>query len=162
MIVYFYFSTIAILKSSGRIDFELNLFVTLISAFNSKKSMKHPIQYNRNLKPFARKLRIEGTKGEAILWFYALKARKMYGYQFNRQFPIGNYVVDFICRKLNLIIEIDGSSHLSKSESDRIRQDYLEVSGYEILRFTEAEVVHRLDDVVEKVSYAVESLEKNH
>ena len=123
--------------------------------------MRHPIQYNRNLKPLARQLRNEGTKGEAMLWFYALKARKMYGYQFNRQFPIGNYIVDFICRKLNLIIEIDGNSHLSKSESDRERQDYLESLGNVILRFSEAEVVHRLDDVVEKISYAVESLEKN-
>ena len=97
-----------------------------------------------------------------MLWFYALKAGKMYGYQFNRQFPIGNYIVDFISRKLNLIIEIDGNSHLSKSASDRERQDYLESLGYVILRFSEAEVVHRLDDVVEKISYAVESLEKNH
>ncbi|MCX6236038.1 MAG: DUF559 domain-containing protein [Bacteroidia bacterium] len=124
--------------------------------------MKHPIQYNKNLKPLARRLRNEGTKGEAILWFYALKARKMYGYQFNRQFPVGNYIVDFICRKLNLIIEIDGSSHFSKSESDQERQDYLEGLGNIILRFSEAEVVHKLDDVVEKISYAVESLEKNH
>jgi very-short-patch-repair endonuclease len=123
--------------------------------------VKQSIQYNRNLKPLARNLRNGGTKGEAILWYYALKARKMYGYQFNRQFPIGNYIVDFICRKLNLIIEIDGNSHLSKSEPDRIRQDYLEVQGYEILRFSEAEVVHRLDDVVEKICYAVESLEIN-
>lgn len=58
--------------------------------------MKHPIQYNRNLKSLARKLQIEWTKGEALLWFYVLKSRKMYGYQFNRQFPIGNYIVDFI------------------------------------------------------------------
>ncbi|MCX6235962.1 MAG: hypothetical protein NTY07_00155 [Bacteroidia bacterium] len=45
--------------------------------------MRHPLEYNKHLKPLARKLRGEGTKGEAILWFYALKARKMYGYQFN-------------------------------------------------------------------------------
>lgn len=123
--------------------------------------MNHTIRYNSHLKHFARKLRCEGTKGEAILWFNALKARKMYGHQFNRQFPIGNYVVDFICRELNLIIEIDGSSHFSKSESDSKKQDYLESLGYELLRFSEAEVVHRLDDVVEKISYAVESLELN-
>jgi len=123
--------------------------------------MKQPIHYNKDLKPLARKLRNEGTKGEAMLWFYALKAKKMYGYQFNRQFPISNYIVDFISRKLNLIIEIDGNSHLSKSESDRERQDYLESLGNVVLRFSEAEVVHKLDDVVEKICFAVESLEKN-
>jgi len=85
----------------------------------------------------------------------------MYGYQFNRQYPVDNYIVDFICRKLNLIVEIDGSSHISKSESDRKRQDDLEGLGYVILRFSEAEVVHRLDDVVGKISYAVETLENN-
>ena len=85
----------------------------------------------------------------------------MYGYQFNRQYPIGNYIVDFICRKLSLIIEIDGSSHFSKSESDQKRQEDLEALGYMIMRFSEAEVVHRLDDVVEKISFAVESLEEN-
>ena len=117
------------------------------------------IKYNKNLKPFARRLRIEGTKGEAMLWFLALKAKKMNGHQFNRQFPIGNYIVDFICRKLNLIIEIDGSSHQTKSETDRERQDYLERLGFSILRFPEAQVIHRLDDVVAEIYYAVESLE---
>jgi len=123
--------------------------------------VNHSLQYNKNFKPLVRRLRSEGTNGEAILWFYALKARKMYGYQFNRQFPIGNYIVDFICRKLNLIIEIDGSSHLSKSESDRKRQDYLEGLGYEMMRFSETEVIHRPDDVIEKICFAVEAIEKN-
>ena len=67
--------------------------------------------------------------------------------------------MDFICRKLNLIIEIDGSSHLTKSESDRERQDYLESLGFNILRFSEAQVIHRLEDVVGDIYYAVESLE---
>ena len=123
--------------------------------------MNHTLNYNQNLKPFARRLRNEGTKGEAILWLNALKARKMYGYQFNRQYPIGNYIVDFICRKLNLIVEIDGNSHFLKSTEDRKRQDYLEGLGYLILRFSEGEVIHRLDDVVGQISYAVESIETN-
>jgi len=67
---------------------------------------------NRNLKPFARKLRKVGTKGEAILWSDVLKARKMKGYQFNRQFIMETYIVDFVSRKLKLIIEIDGNSHI--------------------------------------------------
>jgi len=122
--------------------------------------MNHQNRYGHQLKPFAQQLRKEGTRGEAMLWFYALKARKMNGYQFNRQFPIGNFIVDFICRRLNLIIEIDGSSHVFRSEKDRERQDFLESQGYVILRFSEAEVVHRLDDVVAAVSYAVDALEK--
>ena len=89
--------------------------------------------YNRKLKPFVRELRKQGTKGEAMLWNEALKAKQMMGYQFNRQFPIGDYIVDFISRKLKLIIEIDGSSHNFKGNEDRKKQDYLESLGFTIL-----------------------------
>ena len=115
--------------------------------------------YNKKLKPFARSLRKNGTKGEAILWKEALKAKQMMGYQFNRQFPIGNYIVDFISRKLKLIIEIDGSSHDFTGKKDREKQDFLESIGYRILRFSEGNVVYNLDRVVAEIQYAVECLE---
>jgi very-short-patch-repair endonuclease len=116
--------------------------------------------YNKNLKPFARKLRKFGTKGEAILWKKALRARNMEGYQFNRQFPIDTYIVDFICRKLDLIVEIDGSSHMSKGVNDRERHDYLEKLGYTVIRFSEQEVVYRIDDVVKSIYTAIKMLEE--
>lgn len=116
--------------------------------------------YNKNLKPFARKLRKFGTKGEAILWRDVLRARQMKGYQFNRQFIIENYIVDFICRRLNLIIEIDGNSHFVKSEEDEIRQKRLEELGYRFLRFSESMVIYRIDDVVSEIEYAMESIEE--
>ena len=116
--------------------------------------------YNKNLKSYSRENRIDGTKGEAVLWKYGLRARKL-GYQFNRQFPIDKYIVDFISRKLNLIIEIDGSSHYrSDSDNDYIREEYLKSLGYEILRFSEGEVLNRLDEVVGAIQYAIEVLEK--
>ena len=110
--------------------------------------MSNKTVYNKKLKPLARKLRREGTKGEAILWKYALRARRMNGYQFNRQFPIDNYIADFICRKLKLIIEIDGSSHTHRGIDDFEKQRVLEELGYTIIRFTEGEVIYRIDDVV--------------
>ena len=116
-------------------------------------------QYNKNLKPFTRKLRKYGTKGEAMLWKEALRAKQMLGYQFNRQFPVGNYIVDFIARKLKLIIEIDGYSHNFKGAEDRKRQDYLESLGYTILRFSEGRVVYNLDHVVAEIQYAIECIE---
>jgi len=115
--------------------------------------------YNKNLKLIARKLRKHGTKGEVMLWRDALKAKQMMGYQFNRQFPIGNYIVDFISRRLKLIIEIDGSSHDYKGKEDRGKQDYLESLGYTILRFSEAKVVYNLDLVVAEIQYAIECIE---
>lgn len=105
-------------------------------------------------------MRKQGTKGEAILWKNVLKARQMRGYQFNRQFPIEDFIVDFICRKLNLIIEIDGSSHFGKSVEDFNRQKHLENLGYTFLRFSEAMLIFRIDEVVAEIDYAIECLEE--
>jgi len=117
--------------------------------------------YNKKLKAFARDLRKHGTKGEAILWRDVLKARQTKGYQFNRQFIIKNYIVDFICRKLKLIIEVDGYSHFVKSEEDYQRELALEELGYSILRFSESMVVYRIDEVVAEIEYAMECIEED-
>jgi very-short-patch-repair endonuclease len=117
-------------------------------------------KYNKKLKPLARNLRKFGTKAEAILWRDVLKAKQHWPYQFNRQFIIGEYIVDFICRKLKLIIEIDGSSHLAKNEEDFVRQEFLESQGYAVLRFSESIVVYRIDDVVAEIDYAIKCLEQ--
>ena len=118
------------------------------------------LNYNSHLKNFSRQLRIEGTKGEAILWKKVLKAKQMDGYQFNRQYPIGNYIVDFVCRKLNLVIEIDGSSHLTKGKADITRQSFLEEEGYTVLRIKELDVTHRIDDVIGDIHQAIQTLQE--
>lgn len=123
--------------------------------------MHHNPNANRDLRLFAHELRTEGITGEALLWYYALKAKKMNGYQFHRRHPVGDTIVDFFCHKLNLIIEIEGNSHLLNSESDRKRQHDLERFGYQLLRFSEEEVLHRIDEVVWTISNTIETLEKN-
>jgi len=117
-------------------------------------------EYNKKLKPLARNLRKYGTKGEALLWRDVLKAKQFWPYQFNRQFIIGNYIVDFVSRKLHLIIEIDGSSHFVKSEEDYVRQLFLENQGYVILRFSEGRIVYRIDEVITEIDYAIKCLEQ--
>lgn len=81
--------------------------------------------YNKKHKKLARSLRKDGTKGEAILWNKVFRARQFYGYQFNRQFCIDGYIVDFISRKLKLVVEIDGYSHNFKYEKDKLRDKKL-------------------------------------
>ena len=105
-------------------------------------------QYNKWLKPYARKLRRNGTPGEIKLWSEVLRARSFYGYEFNRQFPVGNYIVDFISRKLKLVIEVDGWSHQFKQEEDRIRDEYLQSLGYRVVRIAESAVMNDLTNVV--------------
>jgi very-short-patch-repair endonuclease len=104
--------------------------------------------YNKNNKHLACKLRKEGTRGEQILWKEVLRAKKFYGYQFNRQFPIDEYIADFICRKLRLIIEVDGYSHRFKVKEDKERDRELSDLGYTTVRFSEKEVCNDLDNVI--------------
>jgi len=63
------------------------------------------------------------TMSEILLW-QELKGKQLLGYDFDRQIPIDNYIVDFYCKKLNLVIEIDGSSHTIDTApmKDEIRQ----------------------------------------
>jgi very-short-patch-repair endonuclease len=119
--------------------------------------------YNPKLKNYARNHRIEGTKGEAILWKNVLKNKKT-GYTFNRQFPINNYIVDFICRKLNIIIEIDGSSHfgIEKSEYDYKREQELHKLGFTVMRFSEREVLKETEVVLSKIMDVIYSIENRN
>ena len=81
------------------------------------------VYYHPKLKALSRNLRKKSTLSEVLLW-NILKGKKIKGYQFMRQKPIDNYIVDFFCSKLKLIIEIDGISHNGKYERNQIRQLY--------------------------------------
>ena len=119
--------------------------------------------YNKNLKHFARELRNESTLGEIILWKRVFRAKQVFDYTFNRQFSMKvkgrQIIVDFICRKLKLVIEIDGYSHKFKHKEDQIRDQYLNELGYHILRFSEQEVRHRIDEVVIIIDDKIKSIE---
>ncbi len=110
--------------------------------------------YNSNSKSFSQKLRNQSTLGEVILWDKVLKNKKT-GFQFNRQFSMKlknkDIIVDFICRKLKLIIEIDGYSHNFKHKEDIQRDEELESLGYKVLRFPEREIKYNLDNVIRAI-----------
>ncbi|MBK6264377.1 endonuclease domain-containing protein [Marivirga sp. S37H4] len=122
--------------------------------------MKKPYSnYNKKLKPFARELRTYGTPGEAVLWKNLLSRKQFYGYQFNRQFPIDNFIVDFICRKLHIVIELDGKSHEYKQEEDRQRDLILKELGFTVIRFSEFEVHNDMNNVIRTLeAYLPESM----
>lgn len=107
--------------------------------------------YNKELKKFARKLRNDSTPGEIKLWSEVLRAKQFYGLQFNRQYAINNFIVDFICRKLKLIIEIDGGSHQHKVEQDGVRDKTLSELGYKVIRVYEEDVLHYLNNVIRTI-----------
>jgi len=89
----------------------------------------------------ARDLRKPLTMGETLLW-KRLRGRAMNGYDFHRQKPIGDTIVDFFCARLMLAIEIDGCSHRDRATEDAERQRWLEGQGVRFLRFSEPDVRH--------------------
>ncbi|EXS69900.1 endonuclease domain-containing protein [Sphingobium sp. Ant17] len=94
----------------------------------------------------AKGLRNAAPTPERLLW-QQLRNRKL-GYKFSRQMPIGPYFADFLCRELNLIIELDGESHDHIVAYDARRDDYCHAQGYQILRFSNADVMENLEGVV--------------
>ena len=113
--------------------------------------MKHEIiPYNPKLKEYARKLRNNSTLSEALLW-QRLKGKNMLEFDFHRQKPLDNYIVDFFCNDLNLVIEIDGITHDFKMDKDKIRQIKLENYGIKFLRFTEKDVRQNLEGVIQSI-----------
>lgn len=104
------------------------------------------IPYNTELIHNSRDLRSEQTEYEELVWRNILKNEKT-GYKFNRQKPLLNYIVDFYCSELKLIIEIDGDSHNYQVDYDLKRTQDLEKYDLKILRFTNQEVKSNLNGV---------------
>ena len=106
---------------------------------NMKK--RQIIPYDPKLVLLAKKLRKNMTLSEVLLW-QELKGKQMLGYDFDRQKPIDNYIVDFYCKNLKLAIEIDGQSHEHEevAVNDKKRQKRLEYLGVRFLRFDDLEV----------------------
>jgi len=117
------------------------------------------IHYNPNLKAHSRELRKNTTFSEKTLWKH-LRSRQLLGYQFMRQKPIGNYIVDFYCSKLKLVIEIDGITHNNKKEYDQKREIELRGLGFEILRFDGYYVINNLSETLQLIMDKIKSLEE--
>ncbi len=111
---------------------------------------KNILKYKRTLKEKARELRNNPTPAENNFGYFL---RTMPFYQeivFNRQKPLGNYIVDFYCRQYKLIIEIDGDSHYSVSglKHDKTRTEYLESLGFRVLRYTNPDILNNIEGVM--------------
>ncbi len=121
------------------------------------------IPYNPNLKLLAKDLRNNSTFGEVILW-KKLKGKQFFGYDFHRQEPLLDYIVDFYCAELNLIKEIDGNYHNHEEVyfKDVKRQQDLEKYNLNFLRFTEKEIKYQLLNVLRAIGIYIEEFEKKN
>ncbi len=114
------------------------------------------IPYNPKLKLLARQLRKNSTLPEVLLW-QNIKQRA-YGVQFHRQVPMLNYIADFYCHEIGLVIEIDGDSHDQSFLYDSKRQGELEAYGVSFLRFSNDEVKNNMFSVLLVIEEAVKEL----
>jgi very-short-patch-repair endonuclease len=121
-----------------------------------KQRRKIIIRYNPALKKLASELRKNGTLSEVLLWKY-LQGGQLNGFDFNRQKPIGNYIVDFFCSELLLAIEIDGCTHGYKEKEDEVRQKEIEKLGISFLRFTDSNVKNNCWAVAEEIKAWISS-----
>ena len=108
------------------------------------------IPYNPKLKGYAKKLRKDSTFTEIMVW-NNLKGKQVRGFDFDRQRPIDNYIVDFYCKDLNLAIEIDGESHYGNEKRDEEKDKRLNELGVSVLRFDDMQVRHQLDKVIKEI-----------
>ena len=119
------------------------------------------LKYNPNNKQFAQRLRTEQTDAEKLLW-NKIRKKQIKGYLFSRQKPIGNYIADFYCHKLKIVIEVDGDLHYLTEEDrikDKLRDEYFKKLGITVYRITNIEIYKHLDEVVQGIWNLVEKLE---
>lgn len=105
----------------------------------------------------ARDLRFSAPFPERLLWG-RLRNRRLVGWKFKRQVPIGRYVVDFLCMDARLIVELDGGQHSTESAVvyDETRTSELRRLGFRVIRFWNGEVYGRLDEVCETILAVLE------
>ena len=109
----------------------------------------------------AKKLRSELTSSEIVFW--SLLKQHFSNFRFKRQHPISNYIADFYCHKLKLVIEIDGGIHLTGEvkDNDKIRDEFMQSLNLKTVRFTNEEVCKKGDLVVKKLKDIIEQIKFN-
>lgn len=116
------------------------------SAVSTRRSPSHIAR--------ARQLRHGDNIAEATLWS-ELKAKKLGGYKFSRQVPLGPYYADFVCRQARLVVELDGSQHAGSSHDAR-RDEFMRASGYSVLRFWSSDALTNVGTVCETILAALD------
>lgn len=121
------------------------------------------IPYNTHLKELARKNRKNPTKAEKKMWYEVLKNKNLEGYTFLRQKPLVDFIADFYCSKLLLVIEIDGNWHAGEAanEYDKERTLILNQFGIKVIRFKNNEVLNNINMVHKRLSELVMTRKKD-
>ena len=118
------------------------------------------LPYNKNLTALARENRNNPTKAESRIWQEVLRMRQIAEYKFLRQKPVGDYIVDFYCSGLQLVIEIDGDSHAETAEYDAERTLFLNSLGLRVIRFSNDDVLRNIEGVYDELSKTIAAIKR--
>ncbi|MBC7586985.1 MAG: endonuclease domain-containing protein [Chitinophagaceae bacterium] len=121
------------------------------------------IPYSPHLKELAKKLRKCMTFSEVKLWMHLNKFQMM-GYDFDRQRPMLHYIVDFYCKDLKLVIEVDGITHFDENvvAKDRVRDDDLVAYGITVIRLNALDVVDNTNHALQIIANWILDYEKKN
>lgn len=103
------------------------------------------------LKPLARQMRCKPTPAEKLFW-EKLRHKQLLGCKFRRQQTIDRFIVDFYCSEARLVVEVDGEIHDYTQAEDAIRQEFLESLGLQVVRFSNEDVMERMEVVLEDIA----------
>lgn len=109
--------------------------------------------YNKTkFKERRHQLRRNQTEAEKLLWKH-LRNKRFWGLKFFRQYSVGSYILDFYCSTHKLAIELDGGLHAEEKNQkyDKVRTDYLESLGIEVMRFWNSDVIYNIEGVLAKI-----------
>jgi 5-methyltetrahydrofolate--homocysteine methyltransferase len=118
------------------------------------RTKKAERQSQASKRTLARSIRHDPMYWERLLWS-ELRNRKLDGFKFKRQHPIGRYIVDFVCLERQLILELDGGIHKLKREADAARDAALQTFGYRTLRVTNEELMREFPSALQIIRSAL-------
>ena len=110
------------------------------------------LPYDKRLTALARQNRHNPTPAESLLWNKLLRGKQFEHHKFLRQKPIGDYIVDFYCAELRLVIEIDGDSHAEQVDYDDRRTRFLNSLGLCVWRYANRDVLDNLPGLYDDLS----------
>ena len=113
------------------------------------------LRYNKKLTTFARANRKNPTAAEIKMWNEVLRMRQFAHYKFLRQKPIANFIVDFYCSELRLVIEIDGDTHGKATAYDIERTRLLNARGLTVIRYTNEDVLGNIAGVYDDLAFQI-------
>jgi very-short-patch-repair endonuclease len=97
------------------------------------------------------------TEAEKKFW-WIVRAHRLGGYKFKRQYPIGRYIADFVCLEAKLIVELDGGQHAGQKDYDAARDAFLQAKGFTVWRLWNPDFLKNQDPVARKLLAILDSV----